>query len=93
MSPAQGALTRIPYAQWLGLSERTLKRRLQDEGTTFSALLAQARSGQARALVADGDLPLTQIAERMGFSDLSSFSQAFKRWFGVAPSVLRKTGK
>ncbi|MFY9478558.1 MAG: AraC family transcriptional regulator [Aquabacterium sp.] len=93
MAPLDAMPTLVQSAQWLGLSERTLKRRLQDEGTTFSALLAQARSGQARALVADGDLPLTQIAERMGFSDLSSFSQAFKRWFGVAPSVLRKTGK
>lgn len=76
----------------LGLSERTLKRRLHDEGLSFRALLAQVRGSQARALMADDTLSLTQIAERMGFSDLSSFSQAYKRWFGVAPSVNRSLG-
>jgi len=76
-------------ARMLGLSERTLKRRLQDEGTSFRVLLAEVRGHQANALVADASLSLTDIAERMGFSDLSSFSQAYKRWFGVAPSAGR----
>ena len=92
MSPLGAMPSLVQCAQMLGLSERTLKRRLQDEGLTFSALLAEVRGGQAQAMVADGSLSLTEIAERMGFSDLSSFSQAFKRWFGVAPSVLRDAG-
>ena len=79
-------------ARMLGLSERTLKRRLQDEGTSFRVLLAEVRGHQANALLADARLSLTDIAERMGFSDLSSFSQAYKRWFGVAPSVGRGGG-
>lgn len=79
-------------ARALGLSDRTLKRRLQDEGLTYRALLAEVRGGQANQLLGDSTLSLTQIAERMGFSDLSSFSQAYKRWFGVAPSVGRGGG-
>ena len=82
-------LRRFLVARLLQLSERTLKRRLQDDGTSFRALLADARQQQARTLLADGALSLTDIAEQMGFSDLSSFSQAFKRWFGVAPSRMR----
>ncbi|MBI3381429.1 MAG: AraC family transcriptional regulator [Aquabacterium sp.] len=76
-------------ARTLGLSDRTLKRRLQDEGVSYRMLLAEVRGRQANELLADETLSLTQIAERMGFSDLSSFSQAYKRWFGVAPSMGR----
>lgn len=76
-------------ARALGFSDRTLKRRLQDEGVNFRRLLSEVRGRQANQLLADDNLTLTQIAERMGFSDLSSFSQAYKRWFGVAPSTGR----
>ncbi|MEB0009642.1 AraC family transcriptional regulator [Pseudomonas sp. RTB3] len=68
------------------ISARTLKRRLHNEGTTFRTLLAEARSRSAIEMLNDSRLSLTEIAERLGFSDLSSFSQAFKRWHGVAPS-------
>ena len=80
----------LQAARTLGLSDRTLKRRLQDEGVSYRVLLAEVRGRQANDLLADDTLSLTQIAERMGFSDLSSFSQAYKRWFGVAPSLGRK---
>lgn len=76
-------------ATLLGLSERTLKRRLHEEGTSFRALIAEIRQQRSMALLADPSLSLSDIAERLGFSDLSSFSQAFKRWFGVSPSQRR----
>src|SRR3989344_1113429 len=76
-------------ARALGLSDRTFKRRLQEEGLTFRGLSAEVRGRQANQLLEDETLSLTDIAERMGFSDLSSFSQAYKRWLGVAPSVGR----
>ena len=76
-------------AQMVKLSERTLKRRLREEGTTFTRLLSEYRGSKARDLMADRTLSLTEIADRLGFSDLSSFSQAFKRWFGAAPSAHR----
>lgn len=80
----------LPHvARALGLSDRTLKRRLQEEGLSYRGLLAEVRGRRANQLLEDETLSLTQIAERMGFSDLSSFSQAYKRWFGVAPSAGR----
>ncbi|WP_396331332.1 AraC family transcriptional regulator [Burkholderia anthina] len=76
-------------ARLMNTSPRTLKRRLQDEGTTFRTLLAQARGAMAETLLGDAHLSLTEVAERLGFSDLSSFSQAFKRWYGVPPGTYR----
>ncbi|AYZ63696.1 AraC family transcriptional regulator [Burkholderia multivorans] len=78
-------------ARLMNTSARTLKRRLQDEGTTFRALLAESRGAMAETLLGDERLTLSEVAERLGFSDLSSFSQAFKRWYGVAPGVFRKS--
>ncbi|QNH76670.1 AraC family transcriptional regulator ligand-binding domain-containing protein [Pseudomonas protegens] len=71
-------------------SARTLKRRLQEEGTSYRQLLAEQRGARALALLGNRALSLTRIAEELGFSDLSSFSQSFKRWFGVAPSAYRR---
>ncbi|CAN0627289.1 Transcriptional regulator, AraC family [Burkholderia multivorans] len=74
----------------MNVSERTLKRRLSDEGVTFRELLAEARRSAAESLLGAGDLTLTEIAGRLGYSDLSSFSQAFKRRHGITPSAFRK---
>jgi AraC-like DNA-binding protein len=52
-------------------------------------LLGSLRQQRALALLEDTSLSMSEIAERLGFSDLSSFSQAFKRWFGVSPSHRR----
>lgn len=77
-------------ARQLYTSERTLKRRLQGEGTSFRALQAAAREQLACELLADRTLGLAEIAARLGFSDQSSFSQTFKRWRGVAPGQWRR---
>lgn len=77
-------------AKLLNTSERTLKRRLQDEGASFRTLTNAARQARAEALVTEGKLSLTEIAETLGFSDLSTFSQAYKRWTGESPSAARK---
>jgi AraC-like DNA-binding protein len=82
-------LSLTELARMMNTSERTIKRRLQEEGTTFRALLDESRSAAARALLLDDRLTLTHVAERLGFADLSSFSQTFKRWFGVAPQTYR----
>ncbi|RZF26761.1 AraC family transcriptional regulator, partial [Paraburkholderia sp. UYCP14C] len=84
-----GPLTLEEMARMMNTSARTLKRRLQEDGTTFRTLLNEARSAMAETLLSDAHLTLTEIAERLGYSDLSSFSQAFKRWYGVAPQVYR----
>jgi AraC-like DNA-binding protein len=88
-TPGAAPFSLDDMARLMNTSARTLKRRLQEEGTTFRALLAESRSVMARTLLGDERVSLTEIAERLGFSDLSSFSQAFKRWYGVPPSAYR----
>ncbi|CRM08317.1 Urease operon transcriptional activator [Pseudomonas sp. 31 R 17] len=84
-TPDNGMPDLSSISELLHVSPRTLKRRLKEEGTTFRKLLADVRSRNAINLLKDGH-NLTEIAERLGFSDLSSFSQAFKRWHGISPS-------
>lgn len=76
-------------AQLLNTSERTLKRWLQMEGTSFSEMLAASRLAKADKLLANQRISLTEVADALGFSDLSTFSQAYKRWTGLAPSTAR----
>ena len=77
----------VHLARLLNTSERTLKRRLQQEGTSYRAILAGARRQLAEDLIRTRQLTLSEVADRLGFSELSSFSQSFKRWSGVAPRV------
>ncbi|KGM39790.1 hypothetical protein JY96_06425 [Aquabacterium sp. NJ1] len=77
-------------AKLTNTSERTLKRRLQKEGTSFRTLVASGRATIASELVDNTSLTLTDVAERLGYADLSTFSQAFKRWFGVSPAEYRR---
>jgi AraC-like DNA-binding protein len=78
------------FARLANTSERTLKRRLRDEGTSFRRLSADFRRQMAEVLLDDGRLSLADIADQLGFSDASSFSQAFKKWSGTAPSTFRR---
>lgn len=78
-------------ARQLHTSERTLKRRLQEEGTSFREILRVTLRERAVELLRNRQLKLADIAESLGFSDLSSFSQACKRWYGMPPSKLRNT--
>jgi AraC-like DNA-binding protein len=76
-------------AHALNLSERSLRRKLEQEGLSFRGLLDEARKVRALELMAgDGNL-LTDIALQTGFSDVRAFSRAFKRWTGRPPSSLR----
>lgn len=77
-------------AHLLSTSERTLKRRLQDEGTSFRELVTRTQADLALKLVQDPLLSVTHIADRMGYADLSAFSQAFKRWYGISPEHHRR---
>jgi AraC-like DNA-binding protein len=74
----------------LSLTRRTLQRRLDAEGTTFSALLNEVRLERARELMNLGGLPQEEIARRLGFSDASAFSRAFKTWTGQSPGATRR---
>lgn len=84
--PAQEDLARR-----LGVSSRGLQRRLAAEGTTWREILDSAREALARDYVRAGTLSITEIASRLGFSETSAFSRAFKRWTGVAPRSFART--
>lgn len=72
------------------MSARTLQRRLDEEGSRFSVVLDEVRERMARRLLDRPDLPLAEIAYRLGFSDLATFSRAFKRWTGAPPGAYRR---
>ena len=72
----------------LCLSDRTLKRRLRLEGTSFQARLDEARRCRANDLMSAGRLNLGEIAHVLGYSDPAAFTRAFKRWTGGRPSDL-----
>lgn len=77
-------------ARMLALSERTLHRRLAEEGTRFSAMIDEARYSRARELLTDGHMAIEQIAVAVGFAEPSSFSRAFKRWSGMGALEYRR---
>lgn len=87
---ARGDAQVATVAGQMRLSPRTLQRRLEAEGTGFKEVLEVVRRDLAREWVRDGDLPLTEIAYRLGYSDAAAFSRAFKRWTGLSPGAYRE---
>lgn len=85
-----GAPSDDQVAQALYMSTRTLQRKLKEEGTTFSETIESVRRELAEAYLRDPNLTLTEISYLLGFGDTSSFSRAFKRWTGQAPSAQRQ---
>jgi len=77
-------------AERLGMSPRTLQRRLTDAGTSMQALLDQCRSEMAERLLLDTTLSLSAITYKLGFSAPAAFTRSAIRWFGVTPSNYRK---
>jgi AraC-like DNA-binding protein len=76
-------------AKSLGMSVRTLQRRLKFCGVDFEELLDDTRRNEAIRLICEGVHSMTDIALRLGYSDSAHFTRAFKRWTGVAPSRFR----
>jgi AraC-like DNA-binding protein len=74
----------------LHMSPRTLERKLEREGTTFSSLLEDLRKRLALRYVSSHDLELTEIAFLLGFSQSTAFHRAFKRWTGDTPLKYRR---
>lgn len=79
-------------AEELDVHPRTLRRRLADEGTSFRALLNEARSTVAVDLLRNVGLTVEEVSTRLGYTEVSTFSHAFKRWYGVAPSAYSPRG-
>ncbi|GLX69730.1 AraC family transcriptional regulator [Paenibacillus glycanilyticus] len=76
-------------ANELGMSERTLQRRLTDESTSFNHLLTQAKHEQACMYLADLSLDIKEVAFLVGYEDQNSFYRAFRAWEGDTPAKWR----
>jgi AraC-like DNA-binding protein len=76
-------------ASTLGVSTRTLQRRLREEGTTFAALLDVFRREMSTRLLRDKSLAVYEVAFLLGYSDPSAFYRAFRRWQGASPYEFR----
>ena len=79
-------------ARSLGMSERTLARKLSDEGLNFTEILQQLRRDLAVRYLEDHKLHISKIAWLLGFNEVSSFTHTFKRWTGKTPSQMRTAG-
>jgi AraC-like DNA-binding protein len=76
-------------ARQLGVSQRTLARRLIAEEVSFSQVLESLRSDLANRYLADPELAISRIAWLLGYQDVGAFSHAFKRWTGKTPGQVR----
>lgn len=85
---------RIPdmeeVAAEMKITSRTLRRHLTAEGVTFRTLLEEVRTTLAEELMASASLTHGEIAERLGYADVTTFIEAFRRWKGVPPSEYRR---
>lgn len=86
----EGSVTESVIAQTLHMSTRNLNRKLIEKNTSFKALLLEIRSELASQYINDPTLTLTEISYQLGFSEMSSFSRAYKRWTGQSPSEARR---
>jgi AraC-like DNA-binding protein len=77
-------------ARRIGLSPRTIRRRLGYENTSFMDILTEVRREKAKELIGSTKLRMEAVAERLGFSTVSSFHRAFKTWEGFTPGAYRE---
>jgi AraC-like DNA-binding protein len=83
----QATIDRV--AQRLGITSRTLSRRLRSEGVSFARVQRDLRVALAKRYLAERNLPVSRIAWLLGYGEISTFSHAFKRWTGDTPRALR----
>ncbi|SPM32531.1 AraC family transcriptional regulator, partial [Mycobacterium rhizamassiliense] len=78
-------------ARRLAMSERTLRRRLAEENTTFRELVEEVHRVLAEELLATGALSVEDVALRLGYAEATSFIAAFKRWTGTTPARYQRS--
>jgi AraC-like DNA-binding protein len=79
-------------ARQFGISQRTLRRRLDAEGKSFQALVNRTRHELACQLLRNTQMPVTHIAAALQYADTNAFSRAFRQWAGCTPTAWRATG-
>jgi len=87
---ASGPPALSDIARELGMSERTLQRRITDEGATFRQLLLVARQEMGRQLLGGSSTEIDEISYLLGYQDISSFYRAFRSWEGTTPNRWRE---
>lgn len=84
-----GKLSDDVVAEAVFMSPRTLQRKLAAEGTSFKQILQEVRLSMANEYLREDKLTLIEVSYLLGFSEQSSFTRAYKRWTGKAPSDMR----
>lgn len=87
----QGECSQLRVAAALGISSRTLVRKLGISGVSFQQLLEGVRFSASRTLLRETNLAFAEIATALGYNEASSFTRAFQRWSGMSPSSWRKS--
>ncbi|MNR30432.1 HTH-type transcriptional regulator VirS [compost metagenome] len=90
---SEGEVSRHATADIMHMTERTLLRRLKDEGTTFQEVLDRLREELAYEYLGRTETTVQTVSSMLGFSDASTFSRAFKRWTGRRPSLAQERQK
>jgi len=88
---ADGYPTLTHISQRLNMTSRTLRRRLEEEGTNYKALLEEAKRRDAIQLLDEGNLEVQKVATLLGYQDPANFTRAFRQWTGQTPSKYRET--
>jgi len=86
---SEGPPRAADMAREMGMSERTLHRRLASDGMSFQSILEQARRQLAEGLLVQSDHSIAEIAFLTGYSEQSAFTRAFKRWVDQTPAAFR----
>lgn len=89
----EGFRTLEQVAALLGLSSRTLKRKLAGQSVSFSEMVESERHERAQFLLRWSEQPLEQVAQQLGYATLPNFIRAFKRWSGETPAVYRRANR
>lgn len=89
----RGTVSMSLTAKHLAMSVATLRRRLESEGATFSAIVEELRKRLAEQYLKEPEQAVSEIAFLLGFSNVTAFDRAFKRWNGVSPTAFRSKAR
>ncbi|ARU56763.1 AraC family transcriptional regulator [Oleiphilus messinensis] len=93
LTPYSGYPKIDAVASRLNLSSRTLKRRLQEVGSSFLRVLEAVQQREAESLLTNTDMQIQEIANFLGYKGAANFTRAFNRWSGETPGQYRKKAK